>query len=114
MRISDWSSDVCSSDLGLSESKLPKPAWRSVQPLGASGLTYSKCWKLAGYLGFSSYSVRAWRGAASARVAQQNRQSEERSVGKACVSTGRCRRARVHYKNTQMKMRLICVSLKIQ
>src|SRR3546814_8108459 len=63
MRISDWSSDVCSSDLSLAT--MP-PSTRRVSRLSAP----------------------------SARIA--SRRSEERRVGKECVSTCRSRWSPYH------------------
>src|SRR3546814_14456224 len=68
MRISDWSSDVCSSD--LSRPRAVKAAWASAD--------------------FSDAGVRRGQPAAS--------RSEERRVGKECVSTCRSRWSPYHYK----------------
>src|SRR3546814_18060729 len=62
MRISDWSSDVCSSDLGVNRCRAKSGV---EQPAGNRGA--------------------------------ENR-SEERRVGKACVSTCRSRWSPYHYK----------------
>src|SRR3546814_8868330 len=72
MRISDWSSDVCSSDLWLPDSLTPSDSSSS---LGAPGST-------CGVLLDAGNSV-AWR-------------SEERRVGKECVSTCRSRWSPYH------------------
>src|SRR3546814_11544373 len=69
MRMSDWSSDVCSSDLLLAERG-------AVQPLEKGG-----------------YAVRL-----KASTAVPAIRSEERRVGKACVSTCRSRWSPYHYK----------------
>src|SRR3546814_15651379 len=80
MRISDWSSDVCSSDLRTAGSRLPPstcPCWtRSTSSTGS-------------------------RSACSAPTPRGR--SEERRVGKECVSTCRSRWSPYHYKkkNTQ-------------
>src|SRR3546814_18880957 len=76
MRISDWSSDVCSSDLRsmpCSTSMAPYPAVRPrIDRSGASVI-----WPLPG------------------------RRSEERRVGKECVSTCRYRWSPYHYKKNK-------------
>src|SRR3546814_11061891 len=90
MRISDWSSDVCSSDLGLPASyrqgthhlHLGGAPGRGAEPLrrGLNGVTTM---------------------AENLRRAAAERRSEERRVGKACVSTGRSRWSPYHYKQKQ-------------
>src|SRR3546814_5595689 len=86
MRISDWSSDVCSSDLvfpthgKLADIALRDPAMPIRFELGAAGA--------AGNL------LRDHRAAASYRVEGRKhacQRSEERRVGKECVSTCRSR-----------------------
>src|SRR3546814_3606933 len=89
MRISDWSSDVCSSDLGHRE--------------GTDGLT-----RLARpFLRLcAALSVGAWRTTGDQRQRQHRKQrlacvhpisrSEERRVGKECVSTCRSRWSPYH------------------
>src|SRR3546814_17006888 len=84
MRISDWSSDVCSSDLAvvaLDIAVLLRLARRDVVPLDRSLLRPSQD-RQAGQLG--------------AVVAHDR--SEERRVGKECVSTCRSRWSPYHYK----------------
>src|SRR3546814_5709099 len=73
MRISDWSSDVCSSDLGLTYS----PALPNGSEL------VSGQWWAAGYKGPPLVSV-------------EQERSEERRVGKECVSTCRSRWSPYH------------------
>src|SRR3546814_10120279 len=68
MRISDWSSDVCSSDLFQVN---PMPGGHRASP-----------------------SAR-WRGRAACRARRRTARSEERRVGKECVST--CRSRWSHY-----------------
>src|SRR3546814_4225590 len=83
IRISDWSSDVCSSDLCCDLRPLPLDG-------GGSG------W---GWL------LRS-RGSVNAEIrrkylaALQRARSEERRVGKECVSTCRSRWSPYHYKQT--------------
>src|SRR3546814_3245524 len=76
MRISDWSSDVCSSDLERRSSGVPANGARPAQP----------GWKPA---------LDAW--AAGKRVVKLiGFRSEERRVGKECVSTCRSRWSPYH------------------
>src|SRR3546814_5107579 len=72
MRISDWSSDVCSSDLGM-----------------ASGRWQARCSMNPGY-GLPTRSSGRWPMAIATRFARPIR-SEERRVGKECVSQCRSR-----------------------
>src|SRR3546814_8055127 len=89
MRISDWSSDVCSSDLGPHASgdgtttadPPPAPgAWESGRSVGACGCR-----------GRRRVSSASWVGTGSMQGG-----SEERRVGKECVSTCRSRWAPYH------------------
>src|SRR3546814_11131070 len=97
MRISDWSSDVCSSDLG----RTPEPA----TPYQRAGQMWDE------RIGSARVQARNWRlmafgglflttGLSSALVWQsmQSRvvRSEERRVGKECVSTCRSRWSPYH------------------
>src|SRR3546814_13820280 len=94
MRISDWSPDVCSSDLGqvwidmwLSAST----ATPEMPPLGSK-----------------------WCRSIFSSVAPIR--SEERRVGKECVSTCRSRWSPYHYKkkNRRENVRLLCVKYTLQ
>src|SRR3546814_12040010 len=77
MRISDWSSDVGSSDLlGLTEAEVPFEALQDPY-----GITFWPKFK--------------------------GRRSEERRVGKECVSTCRSRWSPYHYKNNNLTNRRI-------
>src|SRR3546814_12224674 len=81
MRISDWSSDVCSSDLGdVNESALA--ATRARLPWLAVNL--ATAFISASVIGLFEASIE---------------RSEERRVGKECVSTCRSRWSPYHYKN---------------
>src|SRR3546814_11724361 len=71
MRISDWSSDVCSSDLDTS-------LWGREAETGS--------WHMHCHGEQSDY-----------EVCQELHRSEERRVGKECVSTCRSRRSPTHY-----------------
>src|SRR3546814_4743587 len=95
MRISDWSSDVCSSDL-------PKLDW-APRPLRAKSTLQALARdSVAGY--FHSVSIlddRLRRRLYSARMHRDlqgyhARRSEERRVGKECVSTCRSRWSPYH------------------
>src|SRR3546814_19439594 len=74
MRISDWSSDVCSSDQPKTSRAATPRRWRCCH-------RWSACWRSSG----------------SSRQAR----SEERHVGKEWVSTGRSRWSTYHQKKTQ-------------
>src|SRR3546814_7712420 len=83
MRISDWSSDVCSSDLRPSFGGSSTP-WRRATPIGEAATRASSRRARAGATRplwrSSSWSIR----------------SEERRVGKECVSTCRSRWSPYH------------------
>src|SRR3546814_19017051 len=93
MRISDWSSDVCSSDLGDDDSGgagaaglgggTAARAWSGPSPVGAVSALYGKPGPIRpGEL-----------------VEFHGQRSEERHVGKECVSTCRSRWSTDHKKN---------------
>src|SRR3546814_11641696 len=111
MRISDWSSDVCSSDLTLCNLVTMKAsvdevasAFRARRP-PATNAAPGDVWKggtgfvvreeagerimAAMHWGFPRHSV--------------NKRSEERRVGKECVSTCRSRWAPYHEKKKKIK-----------
>src|SRR3546814_14309297 len=104
MRISDWSSDVCSSDLGFME-------WTSTSALSASLRTISapsgfdKSTHRLCLLRFKDKNVDEWpeiSGGVHRRVSSPPPgRSEERRVGKECVSTCRSRWSPYHEKNTK-------------
>src|SRR3546814_15543783 len=97
MRISDWSSDVCSSDLGrvrcsfLNRSKSPRQSPTSQQSRAAGRESY------ADVLPSDNRTSRSMRVSAKQR-------SEERRVGKECVSTCRSRWSPVHEKNKKNEL----------
>src|SRR3546814_15819919 len=108
MRISDWSSDVCSSDLadhpvaGLDRlaadwaSRLrgeEQSPWLLVTSLGGGAAAG------AVMVAVSLMLLRAGEG----RVLLAQWRSEERRVGKECVSTGRSRWSQDHEKNNIIK-----------
>src|SRR3546814_11074404 len=93
MRISDWSSDVCSSDLGVlaahADTGIATPA-----SLQAAFPAMARTALAAGEVAAAD----SW----GERLLRRAR-SEERRVGKECVSTCRSRWSPSHYKknNTQ-------------
>src|SRR3546814_16965061 len=100
MRISDWSSDVCSSDLHLQQNILP-------HALGEVGADGADGGQVARQLGIAQHMVDAGaHGDDGLEVrkgleAARRRRSEERRVGKECVSTGRSRWSPYHKKKTK-------------
>src|SRR3546814_12108341 len=97
MRISDWSSDVCSSDLGRD----------TTDPESRQGRALSKLTSLPGMLARGAAgekprpggsSRQRWETAGFNRIVTGER-SEERRVGKECVGTGTPRWSTYHYKN---------------
>src|SRR3546814_13054681 len=83
MRISDWSSDVCSSDLWLSVST-------TVAEFHTWFLSHIN-WKIANILTF-------WINTTNSIPTTLAVRSEERRVGKECVSTCRSRWSPYHSK----------------
>src|SRR3546814_7168766 len=87
MRISDWSSDVCSSDLSI-EARCTIGLDRFIYALGIRQI-----------------------GLATARLLARHyhtlERSEERRVGKECVSTCRSRWSPYHYKKKTQKRNTI-------
>src|SRR3546814_13866086 len=84
MRISDWSSDVCSSDLH-------------------AAVRWSRSWRV-----MSSNVITCPVASRLALTASVSNRSEERRVGKECVSTCRSRWSPYHLKkNTHSKNRTI-------
>src|SRR3546814_16685272 len=101
MRISDWSSDVCSSDLeGM-------PAWASLTP--EQKKLYAR--QMEAFAAMLSYTDDQFgrlldelerRGELANNLIIVTR-SEERRVGKECVSTGRSRWSQYHSKKQKKK-----------
>src|SRR3546814_12280874 len=93
MRISDWSSDVCSSDL-LAEMKNAYLGARERAPLALSRMQREEqLWKRKVSSEQDYQDARQVYSEANVllRTAEQNLRSEERRVGKECVSTCRTR-----------------------
>src|SRR3546814_7949276 len=87
MRISDWSSDVCSSDLRISYARALLACGRPDEALehakaGAAQMPHNQ--RALAYLGL------CWR------LLGDERRSEERRVGKECVSPCRSRWSPYH------------------
>src|SRR3546814_13001392 len=103
MRISDWSSDVCSSDLPKSE-KMEETLWSSIQTLaplkprfvsvtyGAGGSTRERTHATVARINRETDLLSA----AHLTCVDASKRSEERSVGKECVSTCRYRWSPYH------------------
>src|SRR3546814_20438915 len=104
MRISDWSSDVCSSDLRIERNERPAAARQPDEPLLALDLPFGRD-DLGDRTdhGQAARALEPRRG----RVADTHlrKRSEERRVGKECVSTCRSWWAPYHYKKKQNRVR---------
>src|SRR3546814_17574923 len=104
MRISDWSSDVCSSDLvgkkltpdGTAETGI----FIAEDVTAGIALYFVKATPeyLADFEHRHARATEAYRRQQAAEAADSGR-SEERRVGKECVSTCRSRWSPCHYKN---------------
>src|SRR3546814_14879154 len=92
MRISDWSSDVCSSDLFA---KAALTATAESLPISFPTLSQAKQ-ELQNVGKNDSFPTPSPHSALAARKPQ--RRSEERRVGQECVSTCRSRWSPYHYK----------------
>src|SRR3546814_12584145 len=105
MRISDWSSDVCSSDLADASLWL----WR-LQRVDDPRLLAD-----AARLGRQGRHTRDREPARRRRIWQgvaRCRRSEERRVGKECVSTCRSRWSPSHYKKKQNELKHVSEDIK--
>src|SRR3546814_15131709 len=94
MRISDWSSDVCSSDLPDAALPLLDGKAGQVKPglmiPAATCLADRPAVHQAAVAPLSVDATLELHGRTSTKIALERR-SEERRVGKECVSTGGCR-----------------------
>src|SRR3546814_17064136 len=101
MRISDWSSDVCSSDLGAQGRTGMEPGpWRRrlLGPDPDPGLSE--------YGGSpEGHEVEGLQGRQAQSAAGDR--TEERRVGKECVSTCRSRWSPYHYKKKKYKHNIL-------
>src|SRR3546814_5186897 len=91
MRISDWSSDVCSSDLGQVRRAGVVPAHRVARPRGAARAGDADCSAQRRGRGLHH----AWL-LITTTTREEEHRSEERRVGKECVSTCRSRWSPYH------------------
>src|SRR3546814_11651730 len=109
MRISDWSSDVCSSDLA-SEAEALTDVLRL-----SRGMTYKSALAGLSYGGGKSVVIgdprrdksEALFRAMGRAVDSLGGRSEERRVGKECVRTCRSRWSPYHYKKTRTLTQII-------
>src|SRR3546814_13765037 len=97
MRISDWSSDVCSSDLRKIGRRLEEE-WSNVHArTAANSFSLSSTAKGARRLRNAALAyINANETADAAKIAFTQFRSEERRVGKECVSTCRSRCSPYH------------------
>src|SRR3546814_13464382 len=111
MRISDWSSDVCSSDLagtlarraGAAHRPRATAVDRRLHRRGGRVWRGSGGRTAGGVGGGGPRRPPAGRGGLRLRVPRRRRRSEERRGGKECVSTGRSRWAPYHYKKNKQE-----------
>src|SRR3546814_13170423 len=108
MRISDWSSDVCSSDLASRHRTSTTASVRDVRDTMLEGIGLAAIWSVIPL----AIGPQATAGAAlglwvlisllmtASAVALR---SEERRVGKECVSTCRCRGSPHHQKKQKQR-----------
>src|SRR3546814_19814497 len=97
MRISDWSSDVCPSDLGFIAECASYVQTREKCRLGRADARVGRC---HGALGGGDIGTALQQGR---RQAGGYARSEERGVGKECVRTCRSRWAQYQYKKKTHK-----------
>src|SRR3546814_5022556 len=96
MRISDWSSDVCSSDLHGGGAVALDDGGQGAHQVGAAVYVVVRAQRVGGHAGHR-FGL-AQRGQAAPALAQPGvfQRSEERRVGKECVSTCRSRWSPYH------------------
>src|SRR3546814_3263069 len=98
MRISDWSSDVCSSDLLKRAKNLPQTGFPSLRSVKPDRLLESA------YVPNPDPHCARWRVALVVHFRpcpRAARRQEERRVGKECVRTCRSRWAPCHHKQNK-------------
>src|SRR3546814_17636281 len=95
MRISDWSSDVCSSDLAPPSARQASVIARRRSGVSKAGFDQRKLW-LDERPGVSSRAPPGARAARGRRCGRRGHRSEERRVGKECGSTCRSRWSPYH------------------
>src|SRR3546814_11180572 len=98
MRISDWSSDVCSSDLDQAADRDAMPGDRRLQRMIVRTETRPFVDRQSVHPGEPRPSPPVGR---VGGLAPFDMRSEERRVGKECVSTGRSRWSPYHYTKHQ-------------
>src|SRR3546814_1548072 len=98
MRISDWSSDVCSSDLIIRAIEVNDGAGLLGHENAVSGLHQPVDQHIRQAI------LQSLQHFAPNPRMVQNRRSEERRVGKECVSTCRSRWSQYHYKKNTKSM----------
>src|SRR3546814_15414431 len=97
MRISDWSSDVCSSDLPGTGVILKKNMTFTIEPMVNAGARHTRVLPDGWTVVTKDRSLSAqWEHTCLVR-------SEERRVGKECVSTCRSRWSPYHYKKKKIE-----------
>src|SRR3546814_17865973 len=97
MRISDWSSDVCSSDLVIRQSRAILEPLRDKEVqmrADAAGLPFDQVKAMS----FSDQKLIKDAKGDPVGLTGDDYRSEERRVGKECVSTCRSRWSPYHYK----------------
>src|SRR3546814_14730109 len=99
MRISDWSSDVCSSDLIILKTQGRAYAFLFAMTLLIGGV----CPSATAQDGDTQSFVETLQ---LARSKSEAKRSEERRVGKECVSTGRSRWSPYHEKKKKQSTTL--------
>src|SRR3546814_12634745 len=101
MRISDWSSDVCSSDLlSMMRARDVDLKLASIRAHGRSSARSTRCWTGTETTKASPSRSTVKRIASTTSPGYHRRapRSEERRVGKECVRTCRSRWSPFHYK----------------
>src|SRR3546814_17818267 len=103
MRISDWSSDVCSSDLTAATAESTPPESPQItRPLPTCARISAILVARNSAIVQSPVSPQTWRAKLAMRRAPSGVwSSDERRVGKECVSTCRSRRSPYHEKTKQ-------------
>src|SRR3546814_14202031 len=103
MRISDWSSDVCSSDLQLNNSQAAADTETLEKQRNAAVAQYQSQAELLS----KARQKTSKKITQQVTAAMQDLRSEERRVGKECVSTCRSRGSPDHEKkNTKTKQQI--------
>src|SRR3546814_15516966 len=109
MRISDWSSDVCSSDLGLYRQAIS--IYENIHDKGGLAASLGGMAQTAAaredYQAARDHFGRALQLAAEIQHVPQILRSEERRVGKECVSTCRSRWSPTHKKKKENNIKTV-------